>query len=284
MSADNIKVLTEIETLLPPLTDEQLEGLEQAIIRTNGPNDALWLWGDILVDGHNRYRLCRKNDLPYETKQVWEDAETLDEVKFLMREAACHQRNIPPDKVSQMKVEMVEYKQEYEDMSRMEAVETVAKATGVTTRSIHRDLKKVDIVNRLAEPLKESDCIWKCGYETLLAIDKLSHDEQVAAIERAGYDAKLLTQEVKRMATVEGSSLYNAEKAAKEAEQEEQAEAERKRGLFDLAVESLAETTKRLRKIKSAHGIGDGSFNRVYVHLTKIDEAIAAWKRDSEKS
>jgi len=32
-------------------------------------NDALVLWGDVLVDGHNRYGICRKHGLPFQTVQ-----------------------------------------------------------------------------------------------------------------------------------------------------------------------------------------------------------------------
>jgi hypothetical protein len=34
-----------------------------------GCRDALVLWGDILVDGHNRYGLCQKHGLPFNTVQ-----------------------------------------------------------------------------------------------------------------------------------------------------------------------------------------------------------------------
>jgi len=27
------------------------------------------LWGDLLVDGHNRYEICRKHGLPFQTVQ-----------------------------------------------------------------------------------------------------------------------------------------------------------------------------------------------------------------------
>lgn len=34
-----------------------------------GCRDALVLWGDILIDGHNRYEICTKHNIPYKTVQ-----------------------------------------------------------------------------------------------------------------------------------------------------------------------------------------------------------------------
>ncbi len=36
---------------------------------TEGCRDALVLWDDLLVDGHNRYAICQAHDLPFQTVQ-----------------------------------------------------------------------------------------------------------------------------------------------------------------------------------------------------------------------
>ena len=40
--------------------------LEENILQ-NGCRDSLVLWGDILVDGHNRYEICTKHNIPFST-------------------------------------------------------------------------------------------------------------------------------------------------------------------------------------------------------------------------
>jgi hypothetical protein len=50
------------------LTAEEFEALERSLL-AEGCRDALVLWGDMLVDGHNRYGICRKHGLPFQTVQ-----------------------------------------------------------------------------------------------------------------------------------------------------------------------------------------------------------------------
>jgi hypothetical protein len=51
-----------------PLTPAELDALERSLL-AEGCRDALVLWGEVLVDGHNRYALCRKHGLPFQTVQ-----------------------------------------------------------------------------------------------------------------------------------------------------------------------------------------------------------------------
>jgi hypothetical protein len=64
----NIVVNEELRTYIDPLTPEEHEALERSIL-AEGCRDALVLWGDVLVDGHNRYGICRKHGLPFQTVQ-----------------------------------------------------------------------------------------------------------------------------------------------------------------------------------------------------------------------
>jgi hypothetical protein len=64
----DIVVNEELQAYIDPLTAEEYEALERSIL-AEGCRDALVLWGDVLVDGHNRYGICRKHGLPFQTVQ-----------------------------------------------------------------------------------------------------------------------------------------------------------------------------------------------------------------------
>jgi len=64
----DIVVNEELKAYIDPLTPEEYEALERSIL-AEGCRDALVLWGDVLVDGHNRYGICRKHSLPFNTVQ-----------------------------------------------------------------------------------------------------------------------------------------------------------------------------------------------------------------------
>lgn len=64
----NITVLEELRAYIDPLTTEEHDALERSIL-AEGCRDALVLWGEILVDGHNRYGICQKHGIPFNTMQ-----------------------------------------------------------------------------------------------------------------------------------------------------------------------------------------------------------------------
>ncbi|WP_338440084.1 plasmid replication/partition related protein [uncultured Aquabacterium sp.] len=64
----HIVVNEELQAYIDPLTPEEHEALERSIL-AEGCRDALVLWGDVLVDGHNRYGICQKHGLPFQTVQ-----------------------------------------------------------------------------------------------------------------------------------------------------------------------------------------------------------------------
>ncbi|MDM0087456.1 MULTISPECIES: plasmid replication/partition related protein [unclassified Variovorax] len=64
----DIVVNEELKAYIDPLTPEEYEALERSML-AEGCRDALVLWGNVLVDGHNRYGICQKHDLPFQTVQ-----------------------------------------------------------------------------------------------------------------------------------------------------------------------------------------------------------------------
>ena len=64
----NIVVKEELKAYIDPLTADEHEALERSIL-AEGCRDALVLWGEVLVDGHNRFGICQKHDLPFNTVQ-----------------------------------------------------------------------------------------------------------------------------------------------------------------------------------------------------------------------
>ena len=57
------------KSLIPPLSDEELRGLEESIL-SQGCRDAIKVWRGIIIDGHNRYGICQKHGIPYRVQQL----------------------------------------------------------------------------------------------------------------------------------------------------------------------------------------------------------------------
>ena len=64
----DIVVNEDLKAYIDPLTLDEYAALERSIL-AEGCRDALVLWGDVLIDGHNRYGICQKHGLPFNTVQ-----------------------------------------------------------------------------------------------------------------------------------------------------------------------------------------------------------------------
>lgn len=61
-----MRIDQEFKNLIPELTTEEFRQLEENIL-AEGCRENLIVWGDILIDGHNRFEICTKHGLEYKT-------------------------------------------------------------------------------------------------------------------------------------------------------------------------------------------------------------------------
>ena len=59
----------EFRSLIRPLRRQEYLQLEKNILY-EGCRDPIITWNGIIVDGHNRYEICRKHNIPFETKEM----------------------------------------------------------------------------------------------------------------------------------------------------------------------------------------------------------------------
>ena len=60
----DIVIDDEFQVLIPQLSVDEFKILEENI-RKDGCRDPLVVWNGILVDGHNRYKICTKHNLEF---------------------------------------------------------------------------------------------------------------------------------------------------------------------------------------------------------------------------
>ena len=73
-----IEINQELKKLIQPLSTEEFNILEQSIIN-DGCRDSIILWNTTLVDGHNRFDICNKHNIPFNTIQM--EFENIEYVK-----------------------------------------------------------------------------------------------------------------------------------------------------------------------------------------------------------
>ena len=87
-----ITVNDDLLAYIDPLTPDEHAALERSIL-AEGCRDALVLWGDVLVDGHNRYGICQKHGIAFNTVQNTH-FKSLDDVHLWMIEQHLGRRSV----------------------------------------------------------------------------------------------------------------------------------------------------------------------------------------------
>lgn len=64
-----MKIDSEFKNLIPELAVGEYQKLEASIIK-EGCRDALVVWNDTLLDGHNRYEICNEHSIPFKTTAI----------------------------------------------------------------------------------------------------------------------------------------------------------------------------------------------------------------------
>ena len=76
-----MKIKEEFKKLIPPLSEEEFNQLEQNCLK-EGIRESILVWNDFIIDGHNRYEIAQKHNLQFEIKS--KQFENEDEVKEWM--------------------------------------------------------------------------------------------------------------------------------------------------------------------------------------------------------
>ncbi|PHV05239.1 hypothetical protein CSQ96_21560 [Janthinobacterium sp. BJB412] len=87
-----IKINDTLRAYIDPLTEAEYTALERSIL-VEGCRDALVLWQDVLVDGHNRYQICQQHGVPFKVTENT-SFKSLDDVKLWMIDNHLGRRSV----------------------------------------------------------------------------------------------------------------------------------------------------------------------------------------------
>ena len=87
-----ITINDDLRAYIDPLTEDEYAALERSLL-AEGCRDALVLWGDLLVDGHNRYSICQKHGIAFNTVQN-KSFQSMDDVHLWMIDNHLGRRSV----------------------------------------------------------------------------------------------------------------------------------------------------------------------------------------------
>lgn len=131
----------EFKNLIPRLGDEEFRQLEENII-VEGCRDALITWNNILIDGHNRYEICKKNGIDFRT--IEKTFSNREEVKMWIIKNQFGRRNLSKYDRSLLALKL-------EDMYREKAKENQGKRTDLFHEREKSSIMPINTTKELAQ-------------------------------------------------------------------------------------------------------------------------------------
>ncbi|HEX7645346.1 MAG TPA: hypothetical protein VF472_24350 [Burkholderiaceae bacterium] len=87
-----ITINEELRKFIDPLMESERAMLERSLL-AEGCRDPLVLWGEILIDGHNRYEICRKHGIAFNTVQN-DKFQSIEQVMLWMIDNQLSRRSV----------------------------------------------------------------------------------------------------------------------------------------------------------------------------------------------
>lgn len=150
----------EFSKLIPPLRAEEFEQLKENII-AEGCRDPLVIWGEekLLLDGHNRLKICEENKVSYHVQYV--SLQSREDALDWIDKNQLGRRNLTPEQVSLIRgrrynrADKAQGKRtdltSGQNVPKLTAAETLAEQHGVSERTIKRDGQFAAAVEQLKE-------------------------------------------------------------------------------------------------------------------------------------
>ena len=199
-SADHTPVvLPEMAELLPPLTGEQFATLEADLLK-NGCYSPIIVNEDmVIIDGHNRQRLCEKHGLPYQMAVF--SFEDLLEAKQWALDTQKGRRNLDKWELGKIALKLkpdIESKAKVNQGTRSDLLTTLSEGSSINTRKKLADtvgigevtMGKVMQIDEHApaavkEALDSGDLSINQGYNITRQVQKLPEEQRENAAAQA---------------------------------------------------------------------------------------------------
>ena len=225
----NIIIDEEFKSLLPKLDKETLKLLENSILE-NGCRDSLVLWGEILIDGHNRYAICTEHNIPFNT--INKDFASREDAIIWIITNQISRRNLTPTRLSYYRGLHYRANRKLQGTYARDAwtvnsqngtfqvptAQQLADQYDVSRNTILRDVKNADVIDAIGETSPEAkrmilDKEVKIDKKHLISLADLPKDE-IAEIAAKIEEGKYEKSKPDPSAAAVGGSQSNAPAAA----------------------------------------------------------------------
>jgi len=135
-----LKINTELQALIPPLTAEEYQQLTDNIL-AEGIREAILTWDGTIVDGHNRYAIAQEFGIPFTTKAM--EFANLNECKEWMIRNQFGRRNLQAFQRSVLALELEQVFRDKAKANQIRKPESVCQKSDKQNIDTKKELAKI---------------------------------------------------------------------------------------------------------------------------------------------
>lgn len=152
----------EFQSLMPPVSNDEYAQLETNIL-ADGCREPLSLWDSLVLDGHNRLKICQEHGLDFTTVQIATVTNRAEAVNWIVNNQ-LGRRNLTPLQISYLRGKRYEQEKKQPHAPSGKRVEKVAKSStfsntaqkvadehNVSSKTIRNDAQFTRAVDALAD-------------------------------------------------------------------------------------------------------------------------------------
>lgn len=235
----NLTIDPEFEAFIPPLDATDYARLKANIL-ADGCREPISVWNGTILDGHNRYRICTENGIPFSTVEI-SSVHTRAEVFVWMYENQLGRRNLEPFMRAEMALKVKPYIEERaRERSRANLELSSKRGTGKEVLNSAPPISGGKTVEILAKKAQ-------VGKDTIQKVEKILEKAEPEVIEKARSGEISINQAYQ---TVKPARKQDA-KPVEKPEVKPQTQAEKDQAFIDDAMadgptlEEIVEETQR---------------------------------------
>jgi ParB-like chromosome segregation protein Spo0J len=142
----DLRINERFELACPPLSEDEFARLEALIIKDGVIINPILIWGDVIIDGHNRYHIAKKYGIAFTTSEL--NFESDEEAIAWIKENAISQRNLNDYQKSVLVLSLESY---YKAKAKERQLSTLKQNATDTQNSAERIIDRGEVRDKLAE-------------------------------------------------------------------------------------------------------------------------------------
>jgi hypothetical protein len=185
-----LKIDPEFENAIPHHTEETLALLERDILADGKAEQPIRVWEDVIIDGHNRYKICTKHKLPFTVEQVTFPSRQ-HALLWIMRNYLRARHHTSERRLLTL-ARACELESAISGSGLGASKKKVAIEQGVSTRTLDRAIELKSALEKMPDDIRERVLQDGASHAVIVAISRFEEDQQrhlVAEVDSGQYSS-----------------------------------------------------------------------------------------------